>query len=1095
MDERKQFNHAWPLIGRSKELKASVRSIVSTSSLATIIVGSAGVGKTRLLRDVVESSEVRQTFQDVFVLGERAETSDLQLSKMGQRKTLFVVDDAHDHEDLSTLARHVATRSGSDHLLLVTRSHGLATVQSALWNFSLLSNQGSIVLLEGLTKSATSELAAIALKQFGRGDSHAVALAEATRHCTLATVAGAYSVAHDNVQPPRLSTQRVFREQVLRRFADIVVTTPNLNVGSTVQVQVLRLVAILQPVGADARDVVDAMPKGAINNSVDVHQVLKALVDAGIVLNRRGRLRIVPDLVGDQLLSDACFGVGGKSTGFAEDILQQAPDHLVENIVKNVGKVHWLRSEAPNADSRLLDTLWKTATEKYEATFTGKNGLLNLAYFHPERAVAYAQEYIRRRQSADILPELLFNAAHNYRSIDDAVDSLWSLALIEKMTSTYRENSSLSKLAELVSVSTNKPIAFCAKTAERLASKLDQDDAWINGLSPYDALVGCLRSDGMDTVWTGRAFSIRHFSVRHRAVRSIRANAINRAIRQLADEKIERAWRAAVFLDDAFRPPFGRSADPSDRAERNAWQKEFLATLSTLGASLRTNAHDDLIMFRVAKTVAHLGKYSPTSTQEAARAVLTIQPEAMRYRISVALLDGFGHLHDEIDHTTRRYEWSNELASLAIDALDAYECIPELVTFISGVLTRYRKAAGSDAHSARPFLHELCGRSPEFVHALLQSEGETQRFVAVGLFALAKRDVNAAIEEAERLASHPDDSVVFEAASSLGYLFANADEGEIENRITPLAVRIINSATDSVATAAVDATRALKHRFPTKSAGLLLSINFAGRKKVADEVLSELCGDSTAFVEGLSSEALESIFAQLDGLPNLDSHYISTFISTASKHHPSETADFLMEYTEQCVSGEYSRLRAIGIGHYAQLQFRNSREHHSVRNKVWCWLKAMSARGYLQQYFAVELFSAMFRPYDNQYFEFLVSSAKADSEVVVLATKAYCEAGYLAVIDRPDDVSTLIALGERAGAEVMREVTRELYVAAAFGERHGTYGEPFPRDLETLERVETILRTLARSSNAWVLYKKIADNAQSEIDDQRIDDDEEHDAY
>src|SRR5690606_33762463 len=79
-------------------------------------------------------------------------------------------------------------------------------------------------------------------------------------------------------------------------------------------------------------------------------------------------------------------------------------------------------------------------------------------------------------------------------------------------------------------------------------------------------------------------------------------------------------------------------------------------------------------------------------------------------------------------------------------------------------------------------------------------------------------------------------------------------------------------------------------------------------------------------------------------------------------------------------------------------------------------------------------------------------------------------------------VVDLLTKAQRVGPKAHKAIGSALYGAAVTGERSGTAGEPFPRDIEAKEECEKILANMSRFSPAFELYEAILKNAKAEIE-------------
>jgi hypothetical protein len=67
------------------------------------------------------------------------------------------------------------------------------------------------------------------------------------------------------------------------------------------------------------------------------------------------------------------------------------------------------------------------------------------------------------------------------------------------------------------------------------------------------------------------------------------------------------------------------------------------------------------------------------------------------------------------------------------------------------------------------------------------------------------------------------------------------------------------------------------------------------------------------------------------------------------------------------------------------------------------------------------------------------------------------------------------------GGKCLESATSALYSAAVSGGKQGTPGEPFPRDVEALEKSKSALDSLPRFSPAYRFYDLIKQDAEKNI--------------
>ena len=81
---------------------------------------------------------------------------------------------------------------------------------------------------------------------------------------------------------------------------------------------------------------------------------------------RRGRkLRVVPDLLADFLIADACIDPKtGSPTGYADRVFRASAGDIAQHLIINVAKLDWRMTREHEIRPRLLDGIWESLSEE-----------------------------------------------------------------------------------------------------------------------------------------------------------------------------------------------------------------------------------------------------------------------------------------------------------------------------------------------------------------------------------------------------------------------------------------------------------------------------------------------------------------------------------------------------------------------------------------------------------------------------------------------------------------------------------------------------------------------------------------------------------
>jgi hypothetical protein len=115
----------------------------------------------------------------------------------------------------------------------------------------------------------------------------------------------------------------------------------------------------------------------------------------GLLAQRGGLIRIVPDVLSDYLLEQACVRSNGEPTEFADAIFERFQMTHFASSLRNLAELDW-RITQRQASSRLLDRVWMRFFEDYKGSdastrCTILDSFRDAAFFQPLRAIELAE--------------------------------------------------------------------------------------------------------------------------------------------------------------------------------------------------------------------------------------------------------------------------------------------------------------------------------------------------------------------------------------------------------------------------------------------------------------------------------------------------------------------------------------------------------------------------------------------------------------------------------------------------------------------------------------------------------------------------------
>ena len=159
----------------------------------------------------------------------------------------------------------------------------------------------------------------------------------------------------------------------------------------------------------------------------ELRRTFRTLIAAGILFRRGGGYRLSPDLLADYIIESECIGTDGASTGYAEQVFDASNELLLENVICNLGKLYWRRSNGDPSNSRLMDQTWRRLLDSHKVGAPHIRAVRGVAYYQPERALDFVEKLMRQGTHARDLPEILRLVAYNLTHLPQACEHLWEL--------------------------------------------------------------------------------------------------------------------------------------------------------------------------------------------------------------------------------------------------------------------------------------------------------------------------------------------------------------------------------------------------------------------------------------------------------------------------------------------------------------------------------------------------------------------------------------------------------------------------------------------------------------------------------------------
>jgi hypothetical protein len=1104
------YSHDWLLVGRDDQL-ASLLEFLNASDRVGCVVGRGGIGKTRLLREVsVRASaggiEVRFVTTGADVTAEHFEL----LPSSGS--LLVIIDDAHERSDLAVIVRSVVERNSDARVILSLRPYGLGLLASDLRHIGVHPSELPRWELGDLTADDAEALARQALGLAASG-TLVRRLADVTADCPLITVVAGVLIERGQLAPACLDHEETLRGEVLRAFRDVLVSDP-IGGDAATRRAVLDAVSALQPFRSDEPSFQAALSQlvGVQYDRAIAH--LRGLEDAGVLLRRAAALRVVPDLLGDVVLTEACFDDrSGASTGYIERAVELAETGPLQNVFVNASRIDWqIRHDRDDAPA-LTGTLWRQVdTEFAHAGILGRRRILELlrrvAHFAPEPTLALVRQAIAMPTDVvedvgdleaallrlhpltyeDVLhelPALLRGVGYHLDCLPEVLDILWGLARVDDRPANQYPNHAFRVLRDLAEVEPGKPLAYNRAVIDAAERWLEEPSTETEH-SAFDVLEPMLVTEGMEHRAHGYKLVFKPFVLTPESIAPLRGRILDLAFQQLTSTDIAAAVRAADAIGHSLRYPHGYFGQDTEKHERNTWTPEFVAVLDHLAESVAQLSVDPVVLIAIRRAIRWHADFSGTETQSAARRVRDAMPWRPEDQVAIALVDGWGQLSEnrlQGDFEKARAEREERTRGLA-DALAKAETNEGILQLLEERLKAQQALAAARGNPG-PFVWCLVTARPSLGVAvadrlIAEPASPLLDVLPIALAALAEHAATEFMPAIEALLAQGNARIRQQVAQGLGWnrgARVTLLPGELD-----VLVRLAVDSDVSVRMAVVRAAQQLARDHPEEAVRLLGQVPFADSSSVAEELFQTFGPHGDLDWRNLPPAEIRRLLDELEQCPSIEEYWITSFLSEFSSERPEELLELLQRridrWEEQDPSTGYSPLP---FSWNSDLRFRDGNIFAVVLRRVRDWIAA-KPDSWSRRQAGADLFTAVAGAFDETVLDVLEEGATVgdDAEIVAVAS-ILREAPRAVVFENVDFVRRLLRLAAQRGEERVRLIVDALFAAAAGGMRTGIAGEPFAQDLAQRDRAREIADAMPEGSAVQRLYRSLQESAERSI--------------
>lgn len=1074
------FNHLWPLIGREAELKEIEDYLGDKNKPIILISGSGGSGKSKLLYEALKSYKKNNPKIIIRLPSIAEEVSSKHLEDLGPDEKLIVVDDAHDRDELLTLIQFVINPNNKARLVLALRTYGIDRLKVEISRLLIQDSNIPHIKLGKFAQVNAEKLAKEVIEKYSGPIQMAGPISQYTGDCPLATVMAAQIISTEAVSLELVNSENKFRETILGRFNDVITGSLVSETERFKLSTLLNVLALIQPFNPDDSKLLKFIEESTNISISDSNRLIQGLIRGGVVFNRGIQYRISPDLLADFLIENSCVTPNRKSSGYAEQLFDSAPEFIKNNIFINLGKLDWRMNNGITAGSPLLDNLWsKLQQEGFGDQYL--KSLYTIAYYQPERAIQFAEKNIRVGNISDNLTNLIRYAAFDIDYVTRACRCLWEIAI------SVSKSKALGSLKEICALEPNKPVIYNKYVVDFLISLMDEPESWIGPVYPYELLSTVLQTEGHTTSGNYREISFSPFYISPEAVSELRKQVIDKAIEYLNSPNIKIGILSAQFLHNALRYPMGLFGAVASEETKEAWTSEFVNTLEAIRSKVQIFEIHSLVWIELLHTISWHAQYAQDVTKNVARSIIALTPSSLEFKITSALVNGFDHWamkEDLTDFSQKRAEWQIRLQQVANEANEQYSDINELFQILLKTLEILKSTKISKGSNIL-FFGILLGSRPELSikfseYIVNNSDTPIIDFLRVSLVCAYQFNRAQGREIAKKIIELDDTKLREQLAYCIGDIWDVNDPNSFEDKL----LEMFLSSEDSLEVLiTVEALGKVGLQNISRLLDLIKITNHLNNERIVDELIQIFCNPQGISIDELELKHITEILNKIKDVQNLDGYWIQDFLSKAWQKFPSEVLDFFKKRVEKCMTiKDYSFRPAYGPVVHSKLKFNESIRFDILIREVWAWMRSFSDEYGDFNYYSSQLFEMIFLPIEQNLLSFFREKINGDSLDITLIIDMLGNANDTFVFDNFDFVVELLQACKRNGKSLLERARSKLYSSTISGVREGIPGEPFPKDLENLSRSTEILNKISQVSPAYDLYEWIKKDALFNID-------------
>jgi hypothetical protein len=956
----------------------------------------------------------------------------------------------------------------------------------------------------------------LAAKALGEELSHLSGrLYQATWDCPLVTVVGGELLKSKQLAPEVMERDMDFRRSVLGKFASAALSGLESRLNEQQTTQVLELISALQPIRPDDGKFLQAASAFLDLKEPDLVRALDHLEKSGVLLRRGYRVRIVPDVLGDHFLAEACLTSKGESTGYVDRILDEFASVAFDRLLANVAELDWRVRVTSQKETSLLDRFWELIDAEFRTgSDTAQAAILRMlkdaAIFQPARVLELVEYSMVHPASAPqpsgvsslylsdrdavvyLLAELADRSAHGGH-IRRAVRILWQLGRDDARETNRFPNHPIRLLSELIGYAPGKPLEVSSDVLSEVEELMNEPGAHEHVHSPLKLVEPLLAKTGMDHSSDGASIHMRPFSVNPAGTGALRQRGLDVLKRAAMSDELRIALSAMKVLETGLHAPFGFLNHKVSEEESRGWLGERLAILQIFDQLARRNEMP-VLQTSVGEAVVWAANRDPSSDlRQAAEGVRKAVPDTFDIRMLQALTKPWGNEVDMLGTGDAEAAEQIRTARMLARADELVQSKPDgesLVEYLRGQIEILESA--SVEFDGGYLVGLLAERNPrlasEAAGIVAQDPGHPlEPLLGQLLSGVRLEDPDRALEIAETVIKTGSRRGV--QAVAMLYAYRGWTKAKPHPRDSALLELLLTSEYDEVRGLAVRGLRSLAEHDAGAAKGLVIETRL-GSSAMEGQALAELLEPGGVLFSQLSEVELEKLLARLEALDTLDEYHLRRLLKGMVGRLPMKVLEMLLRRIDRTLVGGFRMSYQALPTHPALEPLWNEVDGDTqLQLLVRVRLEALDRHG-ARWLDLPRLYADLAGEWDGAA-RLLVEWIESEEEAKVRAAAVlFSRAPHDYAFENVAVVERCFNAAAKSGEKGEKALGSALWGSVHSGGGSGRMLQPMPRDLEVRDRALSSAQGLKAGSPAERFFRDLAKNAEEMIEHERKVDEE-----